>query len=320
MKSWSSRWTAYGNPLNASDTSETPVLKVTILLFLGLVSFGFAPILVRFATDVEPLVLAALRTVFAVFLLLPFWIKSGLSLKQLQKNGVNNLWVVMAGVCLGLHFTLWIASLHYTSVASASVLVTIHPVMLIVAESILFKKSFRPLVWFGVFVAFIGSVFLGMADRTFSEEFPYALFGNALAFSAAVIFVIYFLIGRKIRQHTEWIDYVFHAYLYGALTCTILSFIWVGGVPQITTSSIIVGLALAVGPTLTGHGSINYAVKFVSPTLLSTLILSEGVFAAVAAYFIFYELPSTLSIIAMITIICGVTLTWTRRIIKRKGV
>ncbi len=279
-------------------------------------SFGFAPILVRFATDVEPLVLAGMRTVFAVILLLPFWYSKGISFKQLKKSGTNPLWLLLAGVSLGLHFTFWIASLHYTSVASASVLVTIHPVMLIVAESLLFKKTFRPLAWIGVFVAFGGSVLLGIADETQAVNFPYALLGNSLAFTAAVIFVLYFLIGRKIRQHAEWIDYVFHVYFYAAVTCVVLSFLWVGGIPVVTASSVLVGIALAVGPTLLGHGSMNYAVKYISPTLLSTLVLSEAVFAAIAAYFLFGEIPSLLSFLAMITIICGVALSWTRRLVR----
>lgn len=304
--------------MNNSPTSRLPSLKVVIFLFFGLISFGFAPILVRYGTDVEPLVLAALRTVFAVVLLLPFWMSKGLSVQQLKKNGIHLFWLIGAGICLGVHFTLWIASLHYTSVASASVLVTIHPVILIIAESLLFKRSFRPLVWIGVFVAFGGSAFLGIADKTLAEQFPHALLGNSLAFTAAIIFVIYFLIGRKIRQYTEWIDYVSHVYLYAAISCTVLSFIWIGGLPVVTTSSIIVGLALAVGPTILGHGSMNYAVKFVSPTLLSTLILSEAIFAAIAAYFMFGEIPSLLSIIAMITIICGVSLTWSKRLRRQK--
>lgn len=304
--------------MNTSPPSNLPKLKVLLFLFFGLISFGFAPILVRFATEVEPLVLAALRTFFAIIMLLPFWMARGESVKQLQKNGVHFLWLIGAGFCLGVHFTLWIASLHYTSVASASVLVTIHPVILIVVESVLFKRSFRPVVWIGVLIAFVGSAFLGIADNTLAEQFPLALLGNSLAFTAAVIFVVYFLIGRKIRQHTEWIDYVFHVYLYAAITCIILSFFWVGGLPVFTTSSIIVGLALAIGPTILGHGSMNYAVKYISPTLLSTLILSEAIFAAIAAYFIFEEIPSFLSIIAMATIICGVALTWSKRLKRAK--
>ena len=289
-----------------------------MFLFFGLISIGFSPILVRFATDVEPMVLAALRTVFAVILLLPFWVSTGIGVKQLKKNGVYAPWLIVAGICLGIHFTLWIASLHYTSVASASVLVAVHPVILIIAESLLFKRSFKPIVWIGVFVAFGGSAFLGIADKTLAEEFPNALFGNSLAFSAAIIFVVYFLIGRKIRQHSEWIDYVFQVYLYAALTCIILSFLWIGDLPVISTSSLIIGLALAVGPTILGHGSMNYAIKYISPTLLSTLVLSEAIFAAIAAYFIFEEIPSILSIMAMIIIICGVLLSWSEKLNRRE--
>lgn len=303
--------------MNSQTATEIPVLKVTLLLIAGLVTFGFAPILVKFATDIEPITLAALRTFFAVLLLMPFWLKSGVSYKDLRSNGTSGILMLAAGVSLGLHFTLWIGSLHYTSVASASVLVTIHPVMLIVAESLLFKKSFRPLVWIGVCVAFTGSVMLGFADDTQMGMFPDALFGNILAFSAAVIFVVYFLIGRKIRQNTEWIDYVFNVYLYAAITCIILTILWVGGIPYISGMAVLIGIALAVGPTIIGHGSMNYAVKYISPTLLSTLILSEAIIAAIAAYIIFSEIPSNLSIGAMLVILTGVGITWTRRMVRK---
>lgn len=305
--------------MNLQPTSEIPVLKVTLLLIAGMLTFGFAPILVKFATDVEPITLAALRTFFAVLLLIPFWLKSGMSYKKLRYNGTSGLLMLAAGVSLGLHFTLWIGSLHYTSVASASVLVTIHPVMLIVAESLIFKKSFRPLVWAGVFIAFGGSVMLGIADDTQMGMFPEALFGNILAFSAAVIFVVYFLIGRKIRQNTEWIDYVFNVYLYAAITCIILTILWSGGIPTISGTAVLIGIALAIGPTIIGHGSMNYAVKYISPTLLSTLVLSEAVVAAIAAYIIFSEMPSNLSIAAMLVILTGVGITWTRRMVRNRA-
>ena len=304
--------------MNNPPSSDIPTLKVTLLLIAGLLTFGFAPILVRFATDVEPITLAAMRTFFAAFFLLPFWLKSRVSYEKLRTDGAKPYLLIAAGTALGLHFTLWIASLHYTSVASASVLVTIHPVMLIVAESLIFKKRFRPLVWIGVIIAFGGSVLLGISDDTNAGQFPNALLGNTLAFSAAVIFVIYFLLGRRIRQHTEWIDYVFNVYLYAAVVCIILTLVWTGGFPFISGSAILVGIALAVGPTIIGHGSMNYAVKYVSPTLLSTLILSEAVFAAIAAYFIFSEIPAPLSILAMLIIMAGVGFSWTRRMARKK--
>jgi len=302
-----------------NSRQDTPVLKVTLLLIAGLLTFGFAPILVRFATDVEPLTLAAMRTGFAVLILLPFWLPKRESIKSLEQKGVKVKWLIIAGLCLGLHFSFWIASLHYTSVASASVLVTMHPVMLIIAESLIFDKKFKGIVWFGVILSFTGSALLGLADETSLDQFPQALLGNSLAFIAAVIFVAYFLIGRKIRQNAEWIDYVFYVYSSAAVTCIVLTFIWVGGIPYISLTALIVGVALAAGPTIIGHGSMNYAVKYVSPTLLSTLILSEAIFAAIAAYFIFDEIPSMLSIGAMFVILTGVAFTWSRRVSKREA-
>lgn len=283
-----------------------------------MLTFGFAPILVRFSLDTDPLALAALRTGFAVLFLFPFWWSRKMPFAVLRQTGVSQWLLIAAGVSLGVHFSFWIGSLHYTSVASASVLVTIHPVMLIIAESLIFKKNFRPLVWIGVFLAFGGSILLGLADDNQMDQFPDALLGNTLAFIAAVVFVCYFLLGRKIRQNTEWIDYVFYVYLYATLTCVILSVLWLGGLPEITLTAVWVGIGLAAGPTILGHGAMNYAVKYISPTLLSTLVLSEAVVAAGAAFIIFHEIPSNLSIGAMIVIIFGVSLTWTRRLVNKR--
>lgn len=299
-----------------TDQEEAPIGKIVALLFVGLLSFGFAPILVRFATDIEPMALAALRTGFAVVCLLPFWIWKRQPASVLTSKGINRLLLILAGVCLGLHFSFWIASLHYTSVASASVLVTMHPVMLIVAERFILSKRFRPAVWAGVLISFTGSLLLGIADDSSLETFPDALLGNTFAFTAAVIFVAYFMLGRKIRQYTEWIDYVFYVYLSATLTCIALTLYWVGGIPAISGTALLIGMALAIGPTILGHGSMNYAVKYVSPTLLSTLILSEAVFAAIAAYFIFGEIPTPFSMSAMLIIMTGVSLTWFRRVQK----
>lgn len=299
----------------SEDKSKSgyPKFKVVSLLLIGLLTFGAAPILVRYATDVQPMVLAAMRTLFAVLILLPFWLPRRKTISELKAAGVNAWIMMLAGLCLGFHFTFWIASLHYTSVASASVLVTIHPVMLIIAESLIFKKRFKAVVWIGVIMACIGSVILGFSDRAGGGDYENPVLGNVLAFGAAVIFVFYFMIGRKIRQSAEWIDYVFHVYLHAAITCCILTLIWAGGWPYLSLTAVLIGLALAAGPTIIGHGSMNYAVKFISPTILSTLILSEAVLAAAAAYVLFHEVPPPLSIISMTIILAGVAISWAKR-------
>lgn len=289
--------------------------KLTVYgaLAAGLIAFGFAPILVRFATDTSPVVLVTYRTVFAALLLLPYW---WIRRKPIEGtiSGREHLYVGLAGVSLGLHFTCWISSLYYTSVASASVLVTIHPIMIILVERLMFKRHFAWTSWLGVVMAFLGSALLGISDSQLEQSFADPLLGNFLAFSAAVIFVVYLFLGQKVRQSREWVDYVFPVYSYAAVTCLILVGLFGDNLLEISLIGVLVGLGLAIGPQIMGHGSMNYAVKFISPTLLSTLILIEPLLASVLAFFLFDELPPVFSILAMLIILIGIGLTWKRKV------
>lgn len=291
---------------------DYPKVKVLAALLAGLTAFGFAPILVRFAPDTSPLVLVVYRTVFAALMLLPFWF---LTRSTEWRDGKNRerLWIALSGVCLGLHFTFWISSLYYTSVASASVLVTIHPIIMILVERLWYKRRFVVTTWIGVFLAFSGSVLLGITDSQIEQEFADPLFGNFLAFTAAVIFVVYLLIGEQIRKKREWIDYVFPVYFYAAAACVIIALTFGKNLLNISAVGVWAGAGLAFGPQIIGHGSMNYAVKYVSPTLLSTLILAEPLLASVLAFFMFAELPPFASIVAMFIILAGVALTWRRK-------
>lgn len=291
---------------------EYPKVKVLVALLAGLTAFGFAPILVRLAPNTSPLVLVVYRTVFAVVMLFPFWMWLRSS-EQRDGKGSERLWMALSGVCLGLHFIFWISSLYYTSVASASVLVTIHPIIMILVERLWLKRSFATTTWIGVLMAFSGSVLLGISDSQIEQDFADPLFGNFLAFSAAVIFVVYLLIGQKIRRKRDWIDYVFPVYFYAAAACVLVAVMFGKNLLDISTIGVWAGAGLAFGPQIVGHGSMNYAVKYVSPTLISTLVLSEPLLASVLAFFIFAELPPVTSIIAMIIILAGVALTWRRK-------
>lgn len=290
---------------------EYPKVKVLAALLAGLTAFGFAPILVRYASDTSPLVLVVYRTVFAAAMLFPFWLWLR-SNEQRSGKGKERLWIALSGVCLGLHFTFWISSLYYTSVASASVLVTIHPIIMILVERLWLNRSFAKTTWIGVLLAFSGSVLLGISDSQIEQDFADPLFGNFLALTAAIIFVVYLLIGQKIRKKREWIDYVFPVYFYAAAACVLVAVVMGKNLLNISTIGVWAGAGLAFGPQILGHGSMNYAVKYVSPTLLSTLILVEPLLASILAFFLFAELPPIASMLAMVIILAGVGLTWRR--------
>ncbi|WP_244545712.1 DMT family transporter [Fodinibius roseus] len=163
-------------------------------------------------------------------------------------------------------------------------------------------------------MAFSGSLILGVSDSQIDQPFADPLFGNALAFTAALVFVVYLLIGQKIRKKRAWIDYVFPIYFFAAGTCVAIALISGRDLLDITTIGVWAGAGLAFGPQVLGHGAMNFAVKYVAPTLLSTLILVEPLLASTLAFFFFAELPPLTSMAAMLVILLGVGLTWRRKV------
>jgi len=291
-------------------TTGIPIVRITISLVIGLITFGFAAIMVRLA-DGDPLAIVMVRTVGAVLVLLPFYAFRKIKPSQTLTRKEKALFL-LAGVCLGLHFLLWTASLSYTTVASASVLVCIHPILMIVAERVLHKVKFGWGVWLGVILSFVGSALLGLSDQQ-STTASHPLLGNLMAFSAAVVVVIYILLGQQLRKKTDWLEYVFPVYAWSALVCVVL-FLASGAELKGTNEFWIFSLALALGPQLLGHGAMNYAVKYVQPTLLSMSILVEPILATIVAMILFSEIPTTGSFLAMALIVFGLMLAWFSRI------
>jgi drug/metabolite transporter (DMT)-like permease len=185
-------------------------------------------------------------------------------------------------------------------------------VILILIEAGLFRRIFPPLVWLGVFIAFSGSVLLGYSDARSETLFEHALLGDMYALIAAVLFALYFLISQHLRQKSDWLNYVVRVYGATGMTCLAVA-LFSGSDFRVEPVVWVAGVALALGPQVIGHGSMNYAVKFVAPTFLATLIITEPVFATILAWFLFSEIPPWLTFPAMAIILMGVILTWAGR-------
>ncbi|MDR9446856.1 MAG: DMT family transporter [Balneolaceae bacterium] len=300
----------------SSSQTSTPPLWVPLFLGLGILSFSFSPIFVRWAGETDPYFLAAGRLGVAWALLWPFWLRNGTSLRILKREkGVEPWAIILSGALLGAHLVLFITSIQFTSVASATVLVTMHPILFIVLESVIFRHPFGWRTWLGVITALLGTIILALGSESDSLALSQGqpLLGNILAFSAAILFAFYFLIGRSVRQKSTWIDYVFYVYGAAFITASLLfvfladSYSGFGGIAWLMVA------LLAIGPTILGHGSLNFAVRYYSATALSTLILSEAVLATLFAFVLFQEVPSALTVGGMVIIMGGISLTWSAR-------
>ena len=286
--------------------------RLYVVLSLGVLSFAFAPILVRWAGDVPGLAIAVWRTVTAAVVLLPVAVvRIGPEVRQFTHRDVGL--IVGAGVFLGLHFIAWIESLYHTTVASASVLVTTTPILLAILGYLVLGERLRWTTVGAIGAAVGGAALIGWADVGRVVLGRGALVGNSLALGGAVLVSVYLLIGRVVRQKVSWLAYVTPLYTVAALTA--LAAAGVKDVPLFGYSWTVYGLCagLAIGPQVLGHGSFNYALQYVPAALVGLLALLEPVGASILAYVFFGEVPPVASIIGMVVVMGAVAVVvWWR--------
>jgi drug/metabolite transporter (DMT)-like permease len=65
-------------------------------------------------------------------------------------------------------------------------------------------------------------------------------------------------------------------------------------------------LLMALLPQLVGHTSFNWAVRWVSPTLVTLVILLEPVVSSMLGYWLFGEIPGVTVLIGALLLLVGV--------------
>ncbi|MEM1125502.1 MAG: DMT family transporter [Bacteroidota bacterium] len=295
-------------------TSSVPV-RVYVILGIGLLAISSSPILVRLAAqtgEAPGLAIAVWRTNIAALLLAPVaFAQARTELRRLSRREVA--YMTAAGFFLALHFILWIESLYHTSVASASVLVTLTPLFLAILGRLFLKEAITPRMGGAIALAIGGAMLIGLGDASGGSG-SQPLLGNSLAVLAALLVSAYLIIGRVVRQGTSWLAYVF--FLYALVALTTLGAAWARGVPLMGYAWPFYGYCalMAIGPQLLGHGSMNYAIKYLPAAFIGILTLLEPVVASVAAYFLFGEVPVWLALLGSAIVLSAIVFAlWPRR-------
>lgn len=290
--------------VEVNQSAERPA-AVFWALFVGLSTFSLSPILVRFASDAPGMTIAVWRTVIAALSLAPFALfRIGDEVRAFERRDYGL--ILVGGVLLGLHFATWIESLYHTSVASASVLVTTSPIFLAVLGYVFLKERLSRRVNAAIVMAVGGATLIGVGDLSV-EVGSAPLFGNALALTASLVFSIYILVGRVVRQKTSWLAYVFPLYTVTAATILVIALVLNTPLFGFSPSFYALCAAMAIGPQILGHGSFNYAVRYIPAAMLGLLSLIEPIGASILAYLLFDEMPSGIAILGMIIVLGAIS-------------
>ncbi|NNJ09637.1 DMT family transporter [Chloroflexales bacterium ZM16-3] len=258
------------------------------ILFVGVLIASTASIMITGAINlgISPIAIAAGRISLAALILTPLaWAKAGPELRRVSRRDLGL--AMIAGICLAAHFASWISSLAYTSVASSTALVTTNPVFVALATWLIFRERLTVGTWVGVLLTVVGSALIGLSDRSGAGAAP--LLGDGLALLGAVTVSGYFLLGRLLRARMSLLPYIWLVYTTAAVVLLVAN-VFIGqsllGLPPVGYLLI---LGLALGPQLLGHTAFNWAIKYLSPTLVTVAILGEPIGSAAMALLMFQQ-------------------------------
>ena len=275
-------------------------------LALGVAAVSSAAILITFARaqGIPALSIAALRMGIAAVVVAPVALfRCRAELRALSAKD----WALSlaSGALLALHFGFWTSSLDSTSVMSSVVFVSTNPLFVAVASAFLFHERLRPAGMAGIGIAIIGGAVVGFAD---AGQGAASARGDVLALLGALSASGYLLLGRQLRVRMSLPLYVGIVYVTAAAALFLVVGLTGLRLSAYPPSGYFWVLLLALGPQLLGHTSYNYALKYVSATLVTVTLLAEPVGATLLAIPLLSQVPTGARIVGGLCILAGIVL------------
>jgi drug/metabolite transporter (DMT)-like permease len=298
----------YNRPMRSNSAPSGIV--VGLVLLVGILAASTAALFIRLAYAAEGsgsvglgLLLATVRLSVASLVLLPAW--WGIRKTSLKPGALR--YAVLAGIFLGAHLALWITSLAYTSIAASATIVTTNPIWVALILWLWRSETPSHLTIAGIIVAFSGGTLIAVGDAGGASAGSKPLLGDLLALGGALTVSLYLIFGREAQYRGMGVgQYVATAYVVGAVTLLPTPLLLGSGYSGWPGEVYLYGLLLAFVPQLVGHTSFNWAVRWVSPTLVALVILAEPVGSSVLGYLVLGEVPGPLVLGGAAVLLIGV--------------
>lgn len=283
--------------------------QLVIVLTIGVLGVSLAAIWIRLALDlVSPdnkvgfsLFLAASRLIVAATILLPNW--KNFQLPQIKSKAF--VYAIAAGICLAVHFATWITSLAYTSITASTVLVTTNPIWVGLFSWWWYREK---LTWrnaIGIIVASIGGIVLATAEPAGNSYS--STIGNVLALIGAIMSSLYIIFGSQAQRRGLSIgNYIAIAYSTAALCLFPLPLLYGTSYFGYAPLVYLYIFLMALMSQIIGHTSLNWAVRWISPTFVSLSLLLEPVVASSIGTVVFQEIPTMGLLLGGVIILTGI--------------
>ncbi len=293
--------------INAGTRSPAlPYVVIILGLFMG--SLGSLYIRVILVAGMPTVAIVAVRQLISSLLLTPMiLVFYRHELSQLSRR--NLLFAVLAGTVLAVRFYFMFEALNNSSILLTGVFGGSGPLWVALLEVLLLRAVFTRRVWAGVLLSLAGGVIIAIAGLDGgTSPGGNALLGAIYSLTAAFLSAFYLNFGRLARGQISLLPYLWLIFSIAAVISVVVAFL--AGVPLTGYSNDawlgLLGLILTA--QICGHGSMNFALKYMPATFISVFAQVTTVISAVGAYIVFGEQPGIGQVFGSLIIVAGITL------------
>lgn len=274
-----------------------------VMIVIGVIGISLSSTFVKYSTAPSA-VTAAFRLLWTVVLMTPvIFGKKDVKKELFHMDQKTCALSCFSGIFLAIHFAVWFESLLHTSVASSTTIVCTEVIWVSLGFCLFMKGRLSKRAVVAIAVTLLGSVGIACADSAMGEAHVY---GDLLALLAAIAVAIYTLIGRVVREKISTTVYTYVVYVACGATLVLITLLQGYQLFEFGINAVIVGLLLAIFPTILGHSIFSWCLKFFSPSFVSASKLCEPVVSAILALFLFGESVTLLQVFGGALILGGV--------------
>lgn len=281
-----------------------------IVLLLAACVLGLAPILVRL-TETGPAAAGFWRFAFSLPLLFLLTARPGA-----EGVGRPSKWMLLAGLFFALDLSFWHYGIVMTSVANATVLCNLTPVVVTLFGWIVFKETPKRLFILALGLAMGGA--FAMAAGADGTQGSNPLLGDLFSVSVALWYSGYFLCVKAARATAGALRITLWATLLGT---PLLGGVALGLGEEVIPATLAGwGACAALGVVhVFGQGGVAWALGRLPASVTAVTILVQPVVAALLGWLIFSETLTPIQALGGAVVLAAVVLAqWSSRASQRK--
>jgi drug/metabolite transporter (DMT)-like permease len=284
----------------AEAPAQKPDRIGIIAIVLGTSIIAWSGVLVRLL-DVGSIAGGGWRMVFSLPLLGLWASRNARLTPEVPRASAIAPILIASGMLFALDVASFNLSLTGTSVANASFIGNVSPILAMVGGALFFAEHPKPVVWFALALALLGSwVMTGMAS-------PSAIgFGDAFALLAAVAYAGYLLTTKLSRRSLDGAGATFWSALSAAPVLFIASALHGEKIFPSSLRGWAVVITMGTVSHALGQGLTSVALGRAPVALVAVFVLAQPPVSALLAYWVFGEPMSPVQMIGGAIILAAI--------------